>query len=262
MNLELLKQRKKELRLTNQQLADLSGVSLGTINKIFSGATKSPQMATINALLSVLKLDTYEHSKPLDSWMMHEPSPAYQLEQEQKLYTTEDIEALPEQMRAELIDGQIYYMSSPSRIHQALLAELFMEIKTYIRQNHGQCQIYPAPFAVFLNKDNRNYVEPDISVICDRNKLDDRGCNGAPDWIIEIVSPSSRRIDYFIKLFQYQISGVREYWIIDPEKEKVLVYQFAAEDGEEYTFDDCIPVGIYEDLTIDFKKIYKQIKKT
>lgn len=90
MDLELLKQRKKDPRLTNQQLAELSGVSSGTINKIFSRATKSPQMATINALLSVLKLDTYEHSKPLDSWMVHNPSATYQLELEQKLYTTED----------------------------------------------------------------------------------------------------------------------------------------------------------------------------
>ena len=87
--------------------------------------------------------------------------------------------------------------------------------KLYTKKK-GECEVYAAPFAVFLNKDDHNYIEPDISVICDKNKLDDRGCNGSPDWVIEITSPSDPQRDYGIKLFKYRTAGVREYWIINP----------------------------------------------
>ena len=119
------------------------------------------------------------------------------------IYTTDDIYALPEGKRAELIDGVIYDMAPPSRMHQKLVNKLSQKITNYIDTHNGSCEVYPAPFAVFLNTDNKNYVEPDISVICDKNKLDDRGCNGAPDWIIEIISPSTKHIDYGIKLFKH-----------------------------------------------------------
>ncbi len=103
---------------------------------------------------------------------------------------------------------------------------------------------------MFLNKDERNYLEPDISVICDKHKIDEVGCNGAPDWVIEIVSKSSRHMDYYIKLFKYQKAGVREYWIVDPEKEVVTVYSFENETMEQYAFEDAVPAGIYDDFTI------------
>ena len=85
---------------------------------------------------------------------------------------------------------------------------------------------HPAPFAVYLDEINNTYVEPDISVICDPNKLDDKGCKGAPDWIIEIVSPASRKMDYLLKLFKYRSAGVREYWIVDIAKNRITVYNF------------------------------------
>ncbi|EOS42896.1 hypothetical protein C810_04223, partial [Lachnospiraceae bacterium A2] len=116
-------------------------------------------------------------------------------------YTTDFIYSLPEGKRAELIDGQVYYMAPPNRTHQTIARELFSSINSYIKSKVGSCEAFFAPFAVFLNQDNRNYVEPDISVICDPQKLDDKGCNGAPDWVLEIVSPSSRRTDYHAKLF-------------------------------------------------------------
>ena len=110
-------------------------------------------------------------------------------------------------------------------------------------------------FAVYLDEKTNTYVEPDVSVICDPDKLDDRGCKGAPDWIIEIVSPASRRMDYYTKLFKYRTAGVREYWIVDPVKKLVMVYDFENEDTEQYTFQDSIKVGIYEDLRIDFAEM-------
>ena len=110
--------------------------------------------------------------------------------------------------------------------------------------------MFPAPFAVFLNQNDKNYVEPDISVICDKDKITDQGCNGAPDWIIEIVSPSSRKMDYFRKLFKYRTAGVREYWVIDPDKEIITVYHFEMDNMEEYSFGENVPVGIYKDFFI------------
>lgn len=173
----------------------------------------------------------------------------------ERLYTIEDIYALSDGERAELIDGQIYYMAPPSRKHQGIVGELFAAIRDYIRKNNGSCRIYPAPFAVFLSKDDTTYVEPDISVICDSKKLNDKGCSGAPDWIIEIVSSGSRRMDYYTKLFKYRSTGVREYWIVDPDKNEITVWDFEGDDVEEYTFHDIIHAHIYNDLAVDFSKL-------
>ena len=174
----------------------------------------------------------------------------------EQVYTTDDIYALPDGERAELIDGQIYMMGTPSRIHQKLVSQLSRIIGNYIESNHGSCEIYPAPFAVFIKKDDKYYVEPDISVICDKSKLSDRGCEGAPDFIIEIVSPSSRRMDYYKKCTLYAESGVREYWIVDPAKEKVVVYCYENDsDPCLYSFDADVPVGIYPGLTIRIRAL-------
>ena len=171
-------------------------------------------------------------------------------------YTIEDIYALPDGERAELIDGHIYYMAPPSYKHQKLVMELSAIIRNYIKQHKGTCEVLPAPFAVYLDEINNTYVEPDISVICDPNKLDDKGCKGAPDWIIEIVSPASRKMDYLLKLFKYRSAGVREYWIVDPAKEKVVVYCYENDsDPCLYSFDADVPVGIYPGLTIRIRDL-------
>lgn len=174
---------------------------------------------------------------------------------QEKIYTIDDIYALPDGERAELIDGQIYYMAPPSRKHQLISGELFTIINNYIKSKAGSCEPYIAPFAVFLNGDDKNYVEPDISVICDKAKLTDRGCLGAPDWIIEIVSPGSRRMDYSIKLFKYRTAGVREYWIVDPEKNRITVHNLEHEDINEYSFADTVKADIYPDLSINFNHL-------
>ena len=175
---------------------------------------------------------------------------------QRKEYTIEDIYSLSEGTRAELIDGHIYYMAPPSYKHQKLVMELSAIIRNYIKQHKGTCEVLPAPFAVYLDEINNTYVEPDISVICDPNKLDDKGCKGAPDWIIEIVSPASRKMDYLLKLFKYRSAGVREYWIVDIAKNRITVYNFNHDYSiEEYSFTDTVKAGIYEDLSIDFSEI-------
>ena len=141
----------------------------------------------------------------------------------EETHTIDDIYALSDGERAELIDGKIYYMAPPNTNHQRLVNYLSTEINIYIRNNKGSCEVFPAPFAVFLNENDSNYVEPDISVICDPSKLDDKGCHGAPDWIIEIVSPNSKQMDYYKKLFKYCTARVREYWVVDPDRNIVTV---------------------------------------
>lgn len=171
------------------------------------------------------------------------------------LYTTDYIEALPEGERAELIDGRIYYMESPTRTHQQLLGYLYRKIADYIDDQKGSCEVNLAPFAVYLNNDNRTYVEPDIVVVCDREKLDDKGCHGAPDWVIEIVSPGSKDMDYLRKLIKYSDAGVREYWIVDAAKECVTVYNFENGTKEDYAFGEEVPAGIYTGFGIRVQKI-------
>ena len=174
---------------------------------------------------------------------------------EEKVYTIDDIYALPEGERAELIDGHIYYTAPPNRTHQKISMELSARILEYIRSHKGKCEVYAAPFAVYLDETSGTYVEPDISVICDKNKLDERGCKGAPDWIIEIVSPSSKQLDYLVKLLKYQAAGIREYWIVDPMKNRTIVYNFEHNSIDEYSFEDTVPTAIYKDLSIDFKNL-------
>ena len=175
---------------------------------------------------------------------------------QERRYTIDDIYSLPEGRRAELINGQIYYMAPPSRKHQEMLSFLHAAIYNHITLSKGKCKVYPAPFAVFLCEDDSKYLEPDISVICDKSKLDEHGCKGAPDWIIEIVSPGSRRMDYYTKLSLYRSANVREYWIVDPMKQTILVYDMEHDAALAiYSFADSIKVNIYEDLWIDFREL-------
>ena len=170
--------------------------------------------------------------------------------------TLEDIYALPDGRRAELIDGQIYMMTPPTYRHQRLVVQLSRIIGNYIVDQKGTCEVLPAPFAVNLHADDETYVEPDISVICDKSKLSDRGCEGAPDFIIEIVLPGSRRMDYTIKNALYSEAGVREYWIVDPAKERTTIYRYEEDAAPMICpFEQPITVGIYGDLQITVSEL-------
>lgn len=173
------------------------------------------------------------------------------------IYTYDDILALPDGVRAELIDGRIYYMTSPSTAHQRLITKLLFAIYRHIETHKRSCEVFTAPFAVFLNGDHSTYLEPDLVVICDKDKIKPDGCYGAPDWVIEILSPSSRSLDSNIKLFKYRTAGVREYWLVDSMKELVRVYHFhpdvEQQTYDEYSFSDSIPNGVYDDLLIQIQ---------
>lgn len=174
-----------------------------------------------------------------------------------KMHTIEDILALPEGERAELIDGEMFMMATPTRRHQKIVGWLHVMIFNHIAQKGGRCEVYLSPFAVFLKNDRWNYVEPDVIVICDRDKLDDKGCHGAPDWVLEVASPSSIGMDYQRKLEAYRSAGVREYWIIDPMKETVTIYDFESgqTEPEVYGFTESVKSRILKDLDLDFGKL-------
>lgn len=171
-------------------------------------------------------------------------------EKREEPYTIDDIYTLPDGKRRADWRKDLFYVHTELDT-SADSAFFDRTIGNYIEDNSGKCEIYPAPFAVFLNNDKTNYVEPDISVICDTSKLDKKGCHDAPDWVIEIVSPSSRSMDYFIKANKYHDAGVREYWIVDSEDKLITVYGFDNEiTVEHYNFGEEVPVGIYEGFSI------------
>lgn len=175
-----------------------------------------------------------------------------------KIYTSEDYWSLPEDQHAELINGKLYAMAPPSRINQELVSELTVAFSNHIKSKGGHCKVYPAPFAVNLNADDKTYVEPDVSIICDKNKLSDRGCEGAPDFIIEVVSPSSRKTDYSTKNALYSDAGVREYWIVDPLKERTTIYRYEEDAAPTIIpFNQTVQVGIYRDLSITLSELLK-----
>ena len=176
------------------------------------------------------------------------------IKKEKEYCTIDDIYALPDGERAELINGRIYGIERPSTTHQILLFNLSLSIGNFIKTKYSDCRVALAPFAVLLDQDT--YVEPDLSVICDTSKLDEKGCHGAPDWIIEIVSPNSEHMDYVIKQFKYRSTRVREYWIVDIKQKIVTVYNFEESNICEYEFNRKIPVAIFNgELQIDFSKV-------
>lgn len=175
-------------------------------------------------------------------------------------YTAQDYWALPEGVRAELIDGQLWDLASPCRLHQEIVYEVGRKVGDHIASQGGSCKVYPAPFAVNLFADNSTFVEPDLSVICDRSKLSDRGCEGAPDLVMEVVSPSNPGMDYVSKLNLYHQAGVREYWICDPQRKQVLCYDFDSERLlTTYDFTEPVTSVTLPGLVINFGQILKDM---
>ena len=170
---------------------------------------------------------------------------------QKRTYTSEDYWNLPEGQRAELIDGKLYAMAPPSFTHQKISFSLARKIANHIDSKKGNCEVIPAPFAVNLDADDKTWLEPDISIICDKTKISEKGCKGAPDWVIEVISPSTQSRYYLKKLWLYQNAGVREYWIINPIMQNVQVYSFDEEaTSNQFSFNDEISSHIFNDLII------------
>ncbi|MFP3089950.1 Uma2 family endonuclease [Treponema sp. TIM-1] len=179
---------------------------------------------------------------------------------EQETYTYADYLSWDEGERYEIIDGEAYMMSTPSRLHQEIRGELMGTLWQFLKDK--PCEVYAAPFSVRLNplpdKSDDTVVEPDLVVVCDPAKLDDRGCNGAPDLVIEILSPSNTRHDRIIKFQKYQEAGVREYWMVDPEEKSLMAYVLKNNEYMASAYEDTavVPVTVLPGLEIDLKTIF------
>lgn len=182
------------------------------------------------------------------------------LQSQPEVITLEQYEDIPEEKRVEVFEGIIYDMASPSQIHQSISMQLSTVINNYILHKKGYCSIFSAPFDVKLSDNPLTIVQPDIMVICDKSKLDGKRCNGAPDFIIEIVSAGNPTDDYIRKLYYYKNYGVREYWIVDPRRKIITVNYFEGNIvSVQYPFDSVIKVNIYDDLFINFSEIAEML---
>ncbi len=272
MKLEEMKRRKQELGYSLSDLARISGVPLGTVRKVFCGQTKSPRRGTIEKLEAVLRDESvyYARQEGSDS-LVCEPAGSYDAQAQQPdnpygskmqgQYTVEDYLALPDDKRYELIDGVIYEMASPSSNHQVLAGYLYYRLMSCAEEHKTECYPYIAPLDVQLDKDNRTMVQPDVIICCDPALNIGPRLFGAPEFLAEVLSPSSRKRDIFIKLAKYKNAGVKEYWIIDPEHQKVIVYLFERDDEINlYTFDDEIPVAVSQGICqISFAQVKERL---
>ena len=183
-------------------------------------------------------------------------------------YTYADYLTWLDDIRRELIDGFIHLMSAPVRRHARVSSVIFNRFFNFIEKNKGQCRVYNAPFDVRLplqgsNDDDKVYdvVQPDICVICDPGKLDEKGCIGAPDLIVEVTSPSTLKKDWHYKLNLYEIAGVREYWIVHPKANMTTVFLLQSDgtygDGAEYESNQKAPVSIFKGLEIDLNEVFE-----
>lgn len=291
MTLKELKEYKEYLGLSNKKLAGLSGVPLGTLQKVLSGETGRPRYETMSrieqALINELARDTrYNRLKSIGSYgtlIFHEDSSAYEYYAEdddqvtdvvedarlhnwrrQGTYTAVDYDSIPEDIRVELIDGVIYDMGVPTPVHQHIIISVASAMFEYRRTSgHKNCMPFMSPIDVQLNDDDMTIVQPDVIIVCRKGDKDiSRRIHGAPDFIMEVLSPSTRRRDMQTKCSKYAGAGVREYWIVDPDEQKILVFDFEnLRFPVTYTFHDTVPVLISGgELKIDFNSIREDIE--
>ncbi|MDO4477499.1 MAG: Uma2 family endonuclease [Lachnospiraceae bacterium] len=286
MTLEDMRRRKQELGYSYQEIAQLADMPLTTVQKIMGGVVKSPRRESLLKLERVLGENltitdgaSHVHSTvptpdvtPTATPHFHYDtvhSPAYVREavrpyganpaKTQGDYTTKDYLALPQEARCELIDGVFYDMAAPDSVHQLIVGEVFLQLANHVKGKKGTCLPMLSPFDVQLDCDEKTMVQPDILVLCQpKNQIKNGRGFGAPDFVIEVLSPATARKDERLKLFKYEAAGVREYWLVDPPKSRVIVYDNLQDSllTTVYTFDDRVPVSIWQrDFSVDFREV-------
>lgn len=290
MNLKEMIEEKDRIGISYEKLSQYSGLSVGALHKLFSGQTKNPRRATLNAIERVFNGLAKEDKNSKYLWknapifptdigqqpMLKESTSTYgssayvnnnYSDNENSLkgsHTLEEYYRLPNDRRVELIDGEFFEMEAPNSLHQEIIAILQYHFTDFVRKNKGPCKVYSSPMDVQLDQDNRTMVQPDLLVVCDRDKISKFGIYGAPDFCLEVVSPSSSKKDIFLKSYKYANAGVREYWIIIPKEKKLLVYNF--ETGslmqDMYSLTGSKGVAIWENrLEIDLDEIRQAIEE-
>lgn len=308
MTIEQMCALKQEYGLSYEVIARETGVPLSTVSKVLTGVTKSPRRSTVSALTEYFqKLQAEYDSESVLSGNMSredliralreewtkEPQPecvhetgfpydasgkdSQTAEQKPHMVTIEERDELPEENRTELIDGVLYDMSAPGIFHQELTLLLWESLKECIRKKGMNCRVLAAPTDVVLSERMPStVVQPDVFVVCDKTGF--RGKHGiigsgskyygAPELVIEILSPSNRKKDAVLKVNKYLDAGVRELWLVDPDNRKVIVYDLDAYREPEgsaqliylYGFDQKVPVRISGgECGIDFPEITKEV---
>ena len=270
MTIDEMISKKKEYGFSCEYIAEKSGVPLSTVQKIFSKITTAPRRKTLEALWNIFEQAENETGlnyvcEDAGGYGSVDGSSALKvryLGKADNTKTLDDYLALPEGTRVEMIDGVFYDMASPVLVHQRISGLIFNKINNFILSNKGSCVPFDAPTDVQLDCDNKTIVQPDVFVVCDRDKLQGPRVVGAPDFIVEVLSPSNWHHDVVRKLRKYKNAGVREYWIVNPENLTVLVYDFSKSDmATEYSFNDEVPINIWDgNCKINFKEIFEQIE--
>lgn len=250
---KVLQKRKEELGYTYEDIASKADLPLEMVVDYFSERISSLGYVSLRAINQVLF--------PEEADKIGEPEPAYKIHmmKRQGEYTVEDYLAWPEDQRIELIDGVIYDMAAPVDIHQLVAGTLYAKLLSYIQSKKGKCIPVISPIDVQLDMDDKTMVQPDVIILCDRSKFKNGRIWGAPDFVIEVLSPSTRKKDMIKKISKYQAAGVKEYWIVNLQEKKVIVYSNMTSGSKDiviYPFENEIPVGIYnEECVVDFKEI-------
>lgn len=284
MTLDEMREIREARGYSYRMLSEYSGVPVVTIQKIFSGETKSPRRSTLDALEKVLsgkeeayKGKTYQYLmeslEHLD--LVCEPEYVYGssaeeqeedvfIEKPQGTYTVEDYYKIPDERRVELIDGVIYDMSAPTTVHQDINSYIHMCIYNHIREKKKPCKVYESPVDVQLDRDNRTMLQPDVMLICEKEKVELKKIYGAPDFALEVLSPSTRNKDMSVKLHKYLNAGVREYWIIDPKKKLLIKYNFMDKDfiPELHGLEETVELSVSDgELFIDLTPVKESIEE-
>ena len=268
MTVEEMILRKRELGYTNKTIAEKSGVPFGTVQKIFSGATKAPREETLRAIEAVLAKPTYaeliaKYNEGPPSMVREYMHHAFGPTKEKKLYTADDYNALPDEKRVELIDGVFYEMHSPKIIHQAAAGFLYKKLLDHVLETKGPCRPFISPVDVYLDADDKTIVQPDVLVLCNTSMINEVGrVIGAPDLIIEVLSKSTRKKDMTLKHHKYANAGVREYWLVDTDKQSIVVYDLEHDALPRiYGPVETLPVLIWEGrYSIDLKEFWEHIR--
>lgn len=303
MTIQEIRNRKKELHWTNEELAKAAGIPVSTVAKILSGATKRPHRDSMAAIeraiaqhngkntenvpetsgtVGVSSDGHFHHTMPYGegggaafsgyagAHFVAEPTYSYGTEAKQLPfghqpggYTVDDYLALPRDRRVELIDGRFYDMAAPTITHQQILFHIWKTVDSCIEDHHSDCVVVGAPYDVQLFNDPYTVVQPDVMIFCGRTyqSLEQRA-KFAPDFVAEILSPSTAFRDRTQKLCRYRDAGVKEVWIVSPKKQKIYVYRFdmGKEDPDEYDFHDSVPLGISDKrCAVDFSKMLKYV---
>ncbi len=284
MNIEEMRKIREERGISLRQLSEYSGVPVVTLQKVFSGETRNPRRATLDAIEKILSSDSdlyqgksyqyafgaktpeYKVCEPIMSYgtSLQKLSDSPRQTGKQREYTLEDYYKIPDERRVELIDGVIYDMSAPTTLHQDINSYIHMCIYQYLREKKKKCKVYESPVDVQLNCDDRTMLQPDVLVVCDRDKVQLKKIFGAPDFILEVLSAATRRKDMSIKLTKYMESGVREYWIIDPMRKVLIVHNFMEDDYIPAIFPltQKVPLAISQgELMIDLVPVKESIEE-